>query len=177
MLHALTFMQSPLAKKHTQGPRLTEAAISAQFSAQTAFGCHEDDEVRGLGAEFDPDWHRQRWHNLYQSTSLLLDSLCLRVCVCVCPVKVRAFSLSQELRPAQRSVFLTFRVSVMTNTDQQGAACRLKWSQINNLSPTGPTECDSGHRRDDRCQQRNPVDAKSLQDPHQTKVRALQVAV
>lgn len=59
MLHALTFMQSPLAKKHTQGPRLTEAAISAQFSAQTAFGCHEDDEVRGLGAEFDPDWDRK----------------------------------------------------------------------------------------------------------------------
>ena len=30
--HTHTFMQSPLAGKHTQGPRLTEAAISAQFS-------------------------------------------------------------------------------------------------------------------------------------------------
>lgn len=36
-----------------------------------------------------------------------------RVCVCV-SVKVRAFSLNQELRPANRSVFLTFKVSELT---------------------------------------------------------------
>lgn len=50
-----------------------------------------------MGAEFDPDWQRQPWHNLYQSTSLPLDcvqacvyvrrrrdcvSLSMRVCVC-----------------------------------------------------------------------------------------------
>ena len=80
--HTHTFMQSPLGKNtHKVHASLK---LPSQHSSLTAFGCHEDDEVRGLGVEFDPDWQRQRWHNLYQSTSLRLDSLCLSVCVCVC---------------------------------------------------------------------------------------------
>lgn len=98
--------------------------------------------------------------------------------VCVCPVKVRAFSLNQELRPANRSVFLTFKVSVTPCSTTRGQhlcserSCHVRSdlrSVISSLS--GPRSDNSGHSGDDGRQQRNPLHAKPLQDPHQTKVR------
>lgn len=95
MLHALTHthlcnrpLQENTHKVHAS------LKLPSQHSSLTAFGCHEDDEVRGLGAEFDPDWQRQRWHNLYQSTSLLLDSFCLSVCVSEMKCECKWFSVA-----------------------------------------------------------------------------------
>lgn len=52
----LLFHTCILTHTHTHTHRVhASAKLPSQQTSLTAFGCHDDDEVRGLGVEFDPD--------------------------------------------------------------------------------------------------------------------------